>query len=96
MALQNLFGDVALETTQEQLLAHVTFMLSAILEKMARVDTANRMAVSIETGALISVGDLGRLNAFGMPGVTSRPADAVPMHLANAGTMHIYNNIQVS
>lgn len=96
MALQNLFGDVALETTQEQLLAHVTFMLSAILEKMARVDTADRMAVSIETGTLTSVTNLTRLNNFGTSGVTSKPADAIPMHLANAGTMHIYNNIQVS
>lgn len=93
MALQNLFGDVALETTQEQLLAHATLLLSAIFEKMARVDTADRMAVVIETGALL---DLTRLNNFGTAGVTSKPADAIPMHLANAGMMHIYNNIQVS
>lgn len=96
MALQNLFGDVALETTQEQLLAHATLLLSAILEKMARVDTADRMAVVIESGALSTVTDLTRLNTFGMPGVTAKPADAIPMHLANAGTMHIYDNIKVS
>ena len=96
MALQNLFGDVALETTQEQLLAHATLLLSAILEKMARVDTADRMAVSIETGTVRTLTDLTRLNNFGTSGVTSKPADAIPMHLANAGTMHIYDNIKVS
>ena len=99
MALQNLFGDVALETTQEQLLAHATLLLSAILEKMARVDPADRMAVSIETGTvttLTTAADLTRLNNFGVAGVTSKPADAIPMHLANAGAMHIYDNIKVS
>lgn len=96
MALQNLFGDVALETTQEQLLAHATLLLSAILEKMARVDTADRMAVVIENGTLPAVLDLTRLNTFGTSGATSKPADAIPMHLANAGTMHIYDNIKVS
>ena len=99
MALQNLFGDVALETTQEQLLAHATLLLSAILEKMARVDTVDRMVVSIETGTvttLMTAVDLTRLNNFGTSGVTSKPADAIPMHLANAGTMHIYDNIKVS
>lgn len=96
MALQNLFGDVALETTQEQLLAHATLLLSAILEKMARVDTADRLAVVIENGTLPVVQELTRLLTFGAPGVTAKPADAIPMHLANAGTMHIYDNIKVS
>lgn len=96
MALQNLFGDVALETTQEQLLAHATLLLSAILEKMARVDTADRMAVSIETGTVTTLTTLTTQGTLQSLGTLSRPADGIPHHLSNAGVMHIYNNITVS
>lgn len=96
MSLQNLFGDLNLEATQQEMLAQMTLLLAAILEKLPRVDVNDRMTVNVETGTLPTASDLTRLNNFGTAGVTSKPADAIPVHLANAGTMHIYNNIQVS
>lgn len=99
MALQNLFGELNLEATQQEMLAQMTLLLAAILEKLPRVDVNDRMTVNVETGTLPSLttaSDLTRLNNFGTAGVTSKPADAIPMHLANAGTMHIYDNIKVS
>lgn len=99
MALQNLFGDVNLEATQQEMLAQMTLLLAAILEKLPRVDAADRMTVSIETGTLptlTTAADLTRLNNFGTSGVTSKPADAIPLHISNAGAMHIYDNIKVS
>ena len=101
MALQNLFGEVALETTQEQLLAHTTILLSAILEKMARVDTQDRQAVTIEAGSvgissnqtLTTLTTAGTLNNLGALG---RPADGIPFQMSNIGALHIYNNITVS
>lgn len=109
MALQNLFGEVTLEATQQEMLAQMTLLLAAILEKLPRVDTADRVMVShAESNPPISIAasqtlatlttaaDLNRLNNFGTSGVTSKPADAIPLHISNAGAMHIYDNIKVS
>lgn len=99
MSLQNLFGDLNLEATQQEMLAQMTLLLAAILDKLPRVDVNDRMMVNVETGTLptlTTASDLTRLNNMGTTGITSKPADAIPMHIANAGTMHIYNNIQVS
>lgn len=106
MALQNLFGDVNLEATQQEMLAQMTLLLAAILEKLPRVDTADRVMVShAESSPTVSIAasqtlatltDMTRLNNFGTSGVTSKPADAIPLHISNAGAMHIYDNIKVS
>lgn len=96
MALQNLFGELNLEATQQEMLAQMTLLLAAILEKLPRVDTADRVMVSHAESSLAVVADLYRLNNFGAAGVTSKPADAIPLHISNAGAMHIYDNIKVS
>lgn len=106
MALQNLFGELNLEATQQEMLAQMTLLLAAILDKLPRVDTNDRVMVShAESNPTVSIAasqtlailsDLARVNTFGSSAVTSKPADAIPMHLANAGTMHIYDNIKVS
>lgn len=106
MALQNLFGELNLEATQQEMLAQMTLLLAAILDKLPRVDTNDRVVVShAESNPTVSISasaflatlsDLTRVNNFGSSGVTSKPADAIPMHLANAGTMHIYDNIKVN
>lgn len=98
MALQNLFGELNLEATQQEMLAQMTLLLAAILEKLPRVDTADRVLVShAESNPIVSLAaDLTRLNNFGTAGVTSKPADAIPLHISNAGAMHIYDNIKVS
>lgn len=92
MALQNIFGEVTLEATQQEMLAQMTLLLAAILEKLPRVDTADRVMVSHAESNLTVTG----LNNFGTSDVTSKPADAIPLHISNAGAMHIYDNIKVS
>lgn len=99
MPAESILGGISQEATQQELLAQATLLLAAILEKMPRVDVADRLLVnpSEATGPVtVSSGDLTRLNNMGTSGVTSRPADAIPMHNANAGAMHIYDNIKVS
>jgi hypothetical protein len=109
MPLQNLFGDMSMEATQQEMLDHMTLLLAAILEKLPRIDTANRVMVSHAESSptvyiagaqtlsnLTTAADLNRLNAFGTAGVTSKPADAIPLHTSNFGAMHIYDNIKVS
>lgn len=92
MALQNLFGEVTLEATQQEMLAQMTLLLAAILEKLPRVDNADRMMVShAESHPTIAT-----VSNFGTTGVTSKPVDAIPLHISNAGAMHIYDNIKVS
>lgn len=96
MALQNLFGELNLEATQQELLAQMTLLLAAILEKLPRVDGADRLVVNTSDQGNMTVPDLVRLNHFGTLGATSKPADAIPLHISNAGALHIYDNIKVS
>lgn len=94
------------EATQLEVLGNISLLLTAMLANMPRVDTAKRavtvtesaQAVTISSGTVTTVtttADVTRVNAYGSS-ATSKPADAIPMHMANAGTMHIYNNIIVS
>lgn len=101
MAAESILGGINQEATQQELLAQATLVLLAILEKMPRVDAADRLIVNHESAlstitTLTTAADLTRLNNMGTSGITSKPADAVPLHLSNAGAMHIYNNILVS
>lgn len=111
MAAESILGGINQEATQQELLAQATLLLLAILEKMPRVDAADRLMVNpsestgnvvVSSGTVTTVttlttaADLTRLNNMGTSGITSKPADAVPLHLSNAGAMHIYNNILVS
>lgn len=100
MAAESILGGINQEATQQELLAQATLILLAILEKMPRVDVNDRLMVnpseSIANVVVTTAADLTRLNNMGTSGITSKPADAVPLHLSNAGAMHIYNNILVS
>jgi len=91
------------EATQLEVLGNISLLLTAMLANMPRVDTAKRVvigneatqAVTVSSGTVTTTADVTRVNAFGAS-ATSKPADAIPMHMANAGTMHIYNSIIVS
>lgn len=94
------------EATQLEVLGNISLLLTAMLANMPRVDTAKRVVIGNEATQTVTVSsgtvttvtttaDVTRVNAFGAS-ATSKPADAIPMHMANAGTMHIYNNIIVS
>jgi len=88
------------EATQLEVLGNISLLLTAMLANMPRVDTAKRVVIGNEATQAVTVSsgtvtDVTRVNAFGAS-ATSKPADAIPMHMANAGTMHIYSNITVS
>jgi hypothetical protein len=107
MALQNLLGGLSNEATQQELLGGVVILLSAMLEKMPRVDVNDRLIVNTSdqgnvtvalaaAQTLATVTTLSTLTTAGTLqnlGAQSRPADAIPMHASNAGAMHIYNNL---
>lgn len=96
MSLVNLLGEVALESTQEQILGTIALLLAAMLEKMPRVTGNDQCAVSVESGSVgISgsvtniTGYLGDIRALG-------GSYASGANLMLSGTQHIYSNILVS
>ena len=74
----------------DETLQMAVFLLSQIVEKLPRIDGADRVIISqaeVEGITLISsIGSTGR----------GRPTDFFPVAIPNAGAMHIYNNIVVS
>jgi hypothetical protein len=98
MALQNLLGELSNETTQQELLGGVLVLLSSILEKMPRVDGADRMVVSHSESSpavtIASAQTLATLTTLGnQTNVGGRDASHMAYAAANAGSMHIYNNL---
>jgi hypothetical protein len=92
MALRNAFADLATEDSTQTIL----YLLAQIIDKMARIDTADRMAVSVEAGTLptvTTVSDVTRLNSMGG---ASRVTDFIPHNTSMLGAAHIYNQIIVS
>lgn len=98
MALRNAFADLATEDSTQTIL----YLLAQIIDKMARLDTADRMAVSVEAGSLTgvatvtnvtTVSDVSRLNSMGG---ASRVTDFIPHNTSMLGAAHIYNQIIVS
>ena len=95
MALRNAFADLATEDSTQTIL----YLLAQIIDKMARLDTADRMAVSVEAGSMTgvstvtTVSDVSRLNSMGG---ASRVTDFIPHNTSMLGAAHIYNQIIVS
>ena len=83
-------------------------LLTRIADRLPRVDAFDRVITSgaevtqAVSGSLLSVNtvtsvtDALRLNSLGLNATTARPADAIPIHAANAGSLHLYNQITVS
>jgi hypothetical protein len=99
MPAESILGNISQEATQAELLGGVVTLLAAMLDKMPRVDANDRLIVNpsestspvtVSSGTITTAGVLQNL------GTLSRPADAIPLHLSNAGSMHIYDNIKVS
>ena len=98
MALVNAFGDLSLEETQQAVL----YLLALMSDKMARLDTADRMTVNVETGAITAsiasaqtLATVTAVTALHL-GAASRAADLIPHNAAQMGALHLYNNIIVS
>lgn len=101
MAVQNLLGDLSLESTQQELLGAAVFLLAAMLEKMPRVNGNDQCAVAIETGAVtVSSGTVTTVTTVGTVTAVAdqRALGGQFISGANAmlaGTQHIYSNIVV-
>lgn len=101
MPATSILGGINQEVTQQELLAQATLLLAAILEKMPRTDANDRAVVNTSdqgnvTVAIANNQDLRNLTSVITLGTLGRPTDAIPLHMSNAGVMHIYNNILVS
>ncbi len=94
MPLRNAFADLATEDTIQTLL----YLLTAILEKMPRVDNADRLVItSVEAGSQAVTVSSGTVTTVGnQTNLGGRDATNIPQAIANMGTAHIYNNIIVS
>lgn len=105
MTLRNAFEDLAVESTQVEqkvLEEGLLYYLAAILSKMPRVDAnARMMVVNQEPGlTVISSGTVTTVTTVGtvsnQTNIGGRDASNTAFALANIGTAHIYNNIQVT
>ena len=102
MAATSILGGIGQEATQQELLAHATLLLSAILESMPRTDANQRAIVNTSdqgnvTVALAATQTLATVTTLGnQTNIGGRDASHAAYALANMGTGHIYNNIIVS
>ena len=95
----NALGDLSLEETQQAVL----YLLALMSDKMARLDTADRMTVNVETGAITAsiaasqtLATVTAVTALQNLGAASRVTDLIPHNVAQMGALHLYNNVIVS
>lgn len=79
--------------TQEETLQAILLMLSQIVGKMPRADTANRLIVThTETEGYTMLTRMG--STSGSP-ASARPTDLMAVAMSNIGAAHIYDRIEV-
>ena len=95
----NALGDLSLEETQQAVL----YLLALMSDKMARLDTADRMTVNVETGAITAsiaasqtLATVTAVTTLQNLGAASRVTDLIPHNVAQMGALHLYNNVIVS
>ena len=96
MPATSILGGISQEATQQELLAHATILLAAILESMPRTDANARAIVNTSdqgnvTVALATSQTLATVS--NQTNIGGRDASNTAYALANMGTAHIYNNI---
>ena len=106
MALFNALGELNLEATQQEMLGGTLMLLSAILEKMPRVDANDRLLVNpsestspvtISSGTVTTVTTVASVTALAnQTNIGGRDASNMAYAAANAGALHIYDKIIVS
>ena len=105
MPATSILGGISQEATQQELLAHATLLLAAILESMPRTDANARAIVNTSdqgnvTMAIASAQTLAAVTTVAtvsnQTNIGGRDASHAAYALANMGTAHIYNNIIVS
>ena len=101
-------SDIALEPTQseiKQLADAMLYFATALLDKLPRLDNADRSAVNVETGS-IAVSSLPTLSTVTTVGTVTNlsnvnnfsggNANGIPFNMSDAGLMRIYNGIKVT
>lgn len=97
MPATSILGGISQEATQQELLAHATILLAAILESMPRTDANARAIVNTSDQGAMAVGTVTTVTTVGnQTNIGGRDASNTTYALANMGTAHIYNNIIVS
>lgn len=100
--VENAIGDGNdLAAQIRQLNDTMLYFCAAMLDKMARLDTNDRMAVRIEAidatnSSLSVVSSVTNVTNLANLGTTARAADLMPQHMSNIGAFHLYNNILVT
>lgn len=99
--MRNAFANLATETGQlddKQLQEAILFALLAMLEKMPRLDAADRVIVTNGEGshAISLNGNQTLATLSNQTNIGGRDASNIAFAMANIGTAHIYNNIVVS
>lgn len=98
MTMRNAFANLATETNQlsdRELQEGVLYAMLAILEKMPRVDTADRIVTNQETGS-VSISSGTVTTVANQTNIGGRDAAHASFAMANIGALHIYNNILVT
>ena len=102
MPATSILGGISQEATQQELLAHATILLAAILESMPRTDANQRAIVNTSdqgnvTVAIAASQTLSAVTTVGnQTNIGGRDASHIAYAAANMGTAHIYNQITVS
>lgn len=95
MAADSILAGISQEATQQELVGTAVLLLSAILEKLPRVDAADRLLVShAESNPTVSIA--ANQSLANVQQVGARDATHVPASIALAGATYIYDNIKVS
>lgn len=84
--------------SQEETQAAVLYLLSAILDKLPRTDSNDRIMtngseITTAVSGTITVGTLPALPSLQTLGTNSMPANAMPLHIANVGASFLYDRI---
>ena len=101
MTMRNAFANLATEAGQldeKQLQEALLYTLLAMLEKMPRLDAADRMIVThAESNPIVSFASNQTVGTVGnQTNIGGRDASNIAYAMANIGTANIYNNIVVS
>lgn len=104
MPSTSILGGISQESTQEQLLTQATLLLSAILDKLPRTDTMDRVIVNASevnpTVAIAASQTLGTVTTVAtvtnLNQVAGQSVDFLPRVMSHSGCQFLYNNIIVS
>lgn len=107
MSSTSVLGGISSEATQQELLSQTTLLLAAILERLPRTDTMDRLIVNASeinpTVAIAASQTLGTVTTVttcstvsNVSQVAGQNSDMVPKFLSNTSSHYLYNNIIVS